>query len=104
MTDDRTPPHLEYLRRGISPAHPSGPDACVREQLEAVAEGFRRGLEAVTPALTDVANRLVRAAETRPDLIRLGPPTDPRERALWLRRHRNTGPGPGRLDGRKTRR
>ncbi|PZG12955.1 hypothetical protein C1I95_24750 [Micromonospora craterilacus] len=32
------------------------------------------------------------------------PPTDPMQRALWLRRNRNTGPAPDRLDGRNRRR
>lgn len=32
------------------------------------------------------------------------PPTDPRERALWLRRRRNTGPTPDLLNGRRRRR
>jgi hypothetical protein len=32
------------------------------------------------------------------------PPADPMARALWLRKRRNTGPGPDRLDGRRGRR
>lgn len=39
---------------------------------------------------------LVHAFSAGPEDEVDGPPTDPMERALWLRRHRNTGPQPRR--------
>jgi hypothetical protein len=46
----------------------------------------------------------VQVAGCRPTADPDEPPTDPMARALWLRRRRNTGPGPNRLDGRRGRR
>ncbi|WP_431728607.1 hypothetical protein [Verrucosispora sp. TAA-831] len=55
-------------------------------------------LAPVMAAMRDVARRLP------PVHAREQPPADPMQRALWLRRHRNTGPAPDRLDGRRNRR
>lgn len=52
-----------------------------------VMRAFERTLSAYRPALVDLHEQLVDAG-----VIRDPGPTDPRERALWLRQHRNTGP------------
>lgn len=52
-----------------------------------VMRAFERTLNAYRPALVDLHEQLVDAG-----VIPDPGPLDPRERALWLRQHRNTGP------------
>ena len=61
------------------------------DRMRAVAEEVG---QAWVDAWRDISEALVPIAEQlqRSGLIEEQPPTDPRERALWLRRNRNTGP------------
>lgn len=52
-------------------------------------EGFRNVFAAFAKAIRPIVEQLGRLAE---QIGQPGPPSDPRERALWLRRNRNTGP------------
>jgi hypothetical protein len=77
-------------------------DRHVTEQLSGVAHVFNRVAQAADSAMATLRNntdQVHAAIEADPE-----PPSDPMERALWLRRNRNTGPNPPRLDGRRHRR
>ncbi|GEL19311.1 hypothetical protein [Pseudonocardia asaccharolytica] len=76
----------------------------VRQVFREVNVVFAQVADHLSKVAVEVFDRLGRIVDPHPHLVDQDPPTDPRERALWLRRHRHTGPAPARLDGRKTRR
>lgn len=59
----------------------------VRALLDGLADAVRSFAEQLRPLLQQIQRHAV-------DCGYEGPPSDPRERALWLRRRRNTGPRP----------
>ena len=77
--------------------------ARVNEALQDMADRLAVAFDAMRPALEQFA-ALARQVEMIPD----EGPADPMERALWLRKNRNTGPkpparAPKRLDARRSR-
>lgn len=88
----------------------------VRTQDERIREAATKLVQAAGIAFTDAADMLTRFTETialtAPQIKMLGkalgipeqPPHDPRERALWAKRNRGTGPNatPLRVRGRTT--
>lgn len=63
--------------------------AHIREMLDGIAHVLRSVGEQLRPLMQQLARH---AADCRHELEQ--PPSDPRERALWLLRRRNTGPRP----------
>ncbi|MFY1595465.1 hypothetical protein [Micromonospora sp. WMMD737] len=68
--------------------------------MERMAESFAAEMAPVLAAMQETLGRLPTVGQVAPEQ----PPVEPMERALWLRKNRNTGPGPARLDGRRGRR
>lgn len=70
----------------------------MRQRIEAFAEQLGATMEAAARCLADTAAAYGTAlADVHRSLVDAGvlpepPPEDPRERALWLRQHRGTGP------------
>ena len=58
------------------------------EAIRALYEITRPILTAYQQAFENLANTLKQAG-----IIKTPPPADPRQRSLYLRQHRNTGPG-----------
>lgn len=97
-----TPPHIdvaairEQMRLTEFSIGPFTPQMFARRDLAALTgalapamETFGQRMREIGAVMRRVNERLVPLVEsTRPP----EPPTDPRERALWLRQHRNTGP------------
>lgn len=81
---------VDYVEAIISPGGFLLPSHLV-EQMRTVAEEVG---QAWADAWRDIGEALVPLGEQleRAGLIEERPPDDPRERALWLRQHRNTGP------------
>lgn len=80
-----------------------------RDAMERFAVEVRRAVNGIVIVFNDMSTAVVRAfgqletfveAFTEDEPI----PTEPRERALYLRRHRNTGPTQPGMDGRRVRR
>lgn len=72
--------------------------------VAALRAAFRDITEAFRPIVDGIALRQCREGAELAGIIIDDPlPEDPRERALHLRQHRNTGPQPYRLDGRRKR-
>ncbi|MFJ8690301.1 hypothetical protein [Micromonospora wenchangensis] len=82
---------------------------------QAVAAACERMRQTMQQAMEAYTRQLVQAFEALQETFRQckpmldqvageQPPTDPMERALWLRKNRNTGPATARLDGRRRRR
>lgn len=79
------------------------------EEMAAASEALRASFLHLGEQLTEVWTQLrpridaMREAFVEAGRIAEQPPTDPRERALWLRQHRNTGPArPGPQKRRRT--
>ena len=68
------------------------------QQVQQALAGIAAVLQAATRDFRHFNEQVKRAQGLREQ-----PPSDPMERALWLRKHRNTGPAPKRLDGRRRR-
>lgn len=92
--------------RRITPAHPWPNGTTIDidpQQVRRAAQAMRAAFNGIAEAVTAVVQNLskvaaqLQAAKVIPET----PPTDPMARALWLRQHRNTGPAPRRLDGRR---
>lgn len=79
----------------------------VQSVPRAFAEAMRGVVDAAQDTCRHVGVALRHVGEQLDGANRIGivvddpTPTDPRERALYLRRHRNTGPHLHRLDGRR---
>lgn len=104
MTESERPP--VYLVAGGTPAArwiaEVLDDPARRAELEELGRRFTERLhatvEAMWPRIVEQAEAIGRAVEDVRAVLRDAgvlpeePPTDPRARALWLRRHRGTGP------------
>lgn len=73
--------------------------------INAASAQHQRLMEQIAEPLARLADTLTQTADqlTAAGYIPEQPPADPMERALWLRRNRNTGPTAPRLDGRRRR-
>lgn len=66
----------------------------IQRGMAEMSEAMRRFGEQLAVVFDEIGRQLAPLMEEmeRAEVLEQEPPTDPRERALWLRRNRNTGP------------
>lgn len=95
-TPRRADPYAEQLdafgrAMAVSAAQAALSFAQVVEAFNVAGQQLARSFEQMAPVFAELRRQLASMSE---------PPTDPRARALYLRRNRNTGPALPRLDRR----
>lgn len=84
-------PELDHIDQGLHSRTGGAPTDGRVGHAGALAAALHPGFELLRTTIEELYP-IARDAGLLPDV----PPTDPRERALWLRRNRNTGPQPRR--------
>ncbi|MER7167009.1 hypothetical protein ABT336_13205 [Micromonospora sp. NPDC000207] len=75
----------------------------VNETMDAMWQALRSSVQHAADQVATVWLSIQEAARHLEPMLGEQPPADPMERALWLRKRRNTGPTQDRLDGRRRR-
>jgi hypothetical protein len=90
-----------------TPATPTIDREQVQRAVNAMVRSAERAMNTLAaelaPVFASMQEPIRRHGPLLEQVVGEQPPTDPMERALWLRKRRNTGPGPDRLDGRRRR-